>query len=97
MFACNLYDLTKDEKNTAIDSLLNSGLIGIDGDEFVIEEIALISAMQKTDRVILLRILANQEKGMFNRNIFEKLLDESIEMDKVHLAQVMESATKYPF
>lgn len=83
--------MTDDEKLKALDMLLNSGVLGIDGNSFVIEQTTLISAMQKTDRVFLLRILEKVDK----KSKFLDLLDESLEFDRKHLLQLAESSTKF--
>lgn len=83
--------MTDEEKLDALDVLLSSGVLGIYGKQFVLQQTTLISAMQKTDRVFLLRILDRLHIG----SKFEELLDESIELDKKHLLQIVESASKY--
>ncbi len=83
--------MTDDEKLEALDALMNSGIIGIEGKSFILEQTVLMSAMQKTDRVFLLRILDRLHIG----SKFNELLDESIELDKKHLLQIAETATKF--
>ena len=70
--------------------LLDEGLIGIDSGNFVVDQSALLSAMEKTDRLLLIRILSKLEKVDA-----VQLLNESIDLDKNHLADLLNSQPKY--
>ena len=70
--------------------LIDAGLIGIDSGNFVVDQSALLSAMEKTDRLLLLRILAKVEKVDITT-----LLNESIDLDTKHLSDLLDSLPKY--
>lgn len=73
-----------------LNELLNSGSIGIDKDRFLVDQTTLISAMKRTDRIFLLRILSKVEKVSF-----DELLDQSLECDSQHIIQIMNDAEKF--
>lgn len=81
--------MTDQEKLNALNAMLNSGVIGIDGDSFVFNQTAILSAMSKTDRQLLVRILAKVSKLDAGQ-----LLQESIQSDIQYLTELMESTSK---
>lgn len=73
-----------------LENLLNSDSVGIDKDRFLVDQIALIAAMQRTNRILLLRLLSDAEKTEI-----DVLLDEAITYDKRHLNQIMNDSDKF--
>lgn len=71
-------------------NLLSENVIGVDGNRFLLDQTTLIAAMQRTDRVMMLRILSKIE----NRPL-ESLINESGELDKKHLIQIVSDAEKF--
>lgn len=71
-------------------NLLSENVLGVDCNRFVLDQTTLIAAMQRTDRVLMLRILSKIE----NRPL-ESLIEESGELDKKHLIQIVSDAEKF--
>lgn len=82
--------MSDNDKLEYLDKLLSSGVVGIDGDQFVFNQTAILSAMAKTDRQLLIRILAKVTRWSNE----EKLMQESIKSDIEHLTELMESTSK---
>ena len=71
-------------------NVLESRLFGIDRDSTLIEKALLNQAVNQTNRVLLLRILAKVEKIDI-----EKLAKESVEMDVDNLNKQVDEMQKF--
>lgn len=81
--------MTDKEKLQSIDALLSSGVLGINSGEFVVNQTAILAAMAKTDRELLVRICSQVEK-----TDARQLLEQTVERDLQNLTDIMNSTEK---
>lgn len=71
-------------------SILDTGLFGVDRDRTLLEKSLINEAVNQTNRVLLLRILSRIEGcSMID------LMNEASEMDKNHLSKQVDALEKY--
>lgn len=81
--------MTDSDKLKSLDNLLQSGLIGINSGQFILNQTAILSAMAKTDRELLVRILAKVDKLDAGQ-----LLQQTIDQDMRNLTEIMNISEK---